>query len=109
MGRFCPNVRTVPPPPKLKRIWKKSEIAVLHKKLTYDFTVMRKNRRLEKTAKMSFILCTRTIDTMSRAMRVTYKGDKTYTYRVLMGEPDGKRPSRTPRRRSKDNIKTVTK
>ena len=67
MGRFWPNVRTVPPhPPKAKRMRMKSEIAVLHKKLNYNLKVLRKNRRMEKTVITSFILCTRTIDTMSR-------------------------------------------
>ena len=66
MGRFWPNVRTVPPlSSKAKRMWMKSEIAVLHKKLNYNLKVLRKNRRMEKTAITRFILCTRTIDTMS--------------------------------------------
>jgi len=86
MGRFCPNVRTVLPNPKIKRISKKSEIAALHKKLNYNLKVPRKNRRMEKTAITSFTLCTRTTDTTSRTVRVQHAGDRKYTYKALMGE-----------------------
>jgi hypothetical protein len=82
---------------------------VLHKKVTYNFKVLRKNRRMEKTAITSFILCTRTIDTTSRVVRVTQAGERKYTYMALMGKPDGKRPSRTPRHIRKDNIETALK
>ena len=45
MGRFCPTARShCTSSRKAKRIWKKSETAVLHKKLTYNFKVMRKKQ-----------------------------------------------------------------
>jgi len=105
------SVRTsalyTPPSPQAKGIWKKSEIAALHKKLNHNLKVLRKNRRMEKTAITSFILCTRMIDTMSRMVRVQHAGERKSAYRALMGKPDGKRPSGTPNRRRKDNIKNV--
>jgi len=74
--------------------------------LTYNLNVLRKSRRLEKTATTSFILSTRTVDTMRRVVRVTHARERKYTYRALTGKPDSKRPSTTPRRRRKDDIKT---
>jgi hypothetical protein len=45
----------------------------------------------------------------SRRMRwaghVARNGEKRYTYRILVGKPEGKRPLGRPRRRWVDNIK----
>jgi len=106
MGRFCPNVRTLTPPRKLNGFGKKNlKLRCSIKKLTYSFKVLRKNRRMEKTATTSFILCTRTIDTMSRVVSQTR--DRGNIQRALTGKPDGDRPSGAPRRRRNDNIKNA--
>jgi hypothetical protein len=42
---------------------------------------------------------------MRWAGNVARMGEKRYTYRILVGKPDGKRPLGRPRRRWEDNIK----
>jgi hypothetical protein len=41
---------------------------------------------------------------MGRA-RMTNRGEEEYTYRIMVGKPEGKRPLERPRRRWLDNIK----
>jgi hypothetical protein len=43
---------------------------------------------------------------MRYAGHVARMGEKRNTYMILVGKPEGKRPLRRPRRRSKNNIKT---
>jgi hypothetical protein len=51
------------------------------------------------------MLCTEKLRNLCRAGHVARMGEKRNACRILVGQPEGKRPLRKPRRRWVDNIK----
>jgi hypothetical protein len=108
MGRFCPNVRTVPPPRKLNGFGINLKFLCSIKSWLTNLKCWGKTGYWRKLPQRA------TIHALARSIQwegrcVPHTRERIYIYRALMGKPDGKRTSRTPRRRRKDNIKTARK